>query len=56
LALTSPELSPWMSWPAEGTLHCCFATPEGRLAISIRLTSGRGLPGAVSAGARPLTE
>ncbi len=38
LALSSPELVPWLAWPPEGTLHCCFATPEGRLAISIRLT------------------
>jgi CheY-specific phosphatase CheX len=38
LALSSPELSGWLAWPAGGTLHCCFATPEGRLAISIRLS------------------
>ena len=37
LALSSPELTAWQDWPAEGTLHRCFATPEGMLAISIRL-------------------
>jgi hypothetical protein len=37
LALSSPELTEWRDWPAEGTLHRCFATPEGMLGISIRL-------------------
>jgi CheY-specific phosphatase CheX len=37
LALSSPELTPWQEWPKEGTLHRCFAIPEGKLAISIRL-------------------
>jgi CheY-specific phosphatase CheX len=39
LALSSPELTPWQDWPGGGTLHHCFATPEGLLAISIRLTA-----------------
>jgi len=37
LTLASPELTAWQEWPEEGTLHRCFAIPEGRLAISIRL-------------------
>ncbi len=37
LTLSSPELTPWQEWPKEGTLHRCFAIPEGKLAISIRL-------------------
>jgi hypothetical protein len=39
LALSSPELTPWLEWPKAGLLHRCFAMPEGMLAISIRLTS-----------------
>ncbi len=45
LAIASPELTLWQEWPAEGTLHCCFVIPEGRLAISIRLIP-RPQPGA----------
>lgn len=37
LALSSPDLTPWQEWPSEGLLHRCFTTPEGMLAISIRL-------------------
>jgi CheY-specific phosphatase CheX len=37
LALSTPDLTPWQEWPKEGLLHRCFATPEGILAISIRL-------------------
>lgn len=36
LALSSPELTPWMEWPGDGLLHRCFTIPEGMLAISIR--------------------
>ncbi len=36
LALSSPELTPWMEWPSDGLLHRCFTIPEGMLAISIR--------------------
>jgi len=39
LALSSPELTGWQDWPAEGTLHRCFRTPEGMLGISIRLAA-----------------
>jgi CheY-specific phosphatase CheX len=59
LVLSSPELTAWQDWPADGALHRCFTIPEGMLAISIRLTSpsvapgsgterseGRGSPGA----------
>jgi hypothetical protein len=45
LALSSPELTPWQEWPGAGLLHRCFAIPEGRLAISIRLTSALKAPG-----------
>ena len=38
LALSSPELTPWIEWPGEGLLHRCFTIPEGMLAISIRLS------------------
>jgi len=37
LAIGSPELMPWPDWSGNGALHRCFATPEGMLAISIRL-------------------
>jgi CheY-specific phosphatase CheX len=37
LALASPELLVWEEWPGEGALHHCYAIPEGRLAVSIRL-------------------
>jgi hypothetical protein len=39
LALSSPKLSVWQEWPDRGALHHCFAIPEGKLAISIRLTA-----------------
>jgi chemotaxis phosphatase CheX-like protein len=39
LLLSSPELSPWREWTNPGTLHDCFVIPEGKLAISIRLTA-----------------
>jgi hypothetical protein len=37
LALSSPELAVWQDWQGAGPLHRCFAIPEGKLAISIRL-------------------
>jgi Chemotaxis phosphatase CheX len=39
LALSSPELTLWREWSNPGTLHHCFVIPEGKLAISIRLTA-----------------
>jgi hypothetical protein len=39
LALSSPELTLWQEWPNGGALHHCFAIPEGKLGISIRLTA-----------------
>jgi hypothetical protein len=45
LSIASPELAAWQEWPAEGTLHRCFAIPEGKLAISIRLLPRPHAPG-----------
>ncbi len=45
LALSSPELTRWQDWPAEGTLHHCFRTLEGMLGISIRLMEPLATPG-----------
>jgi hypothetical protein len=39
LTLSSPKLSLWEEWPDAGALHHCFVIPEGKLAISIRLTA-----------------
>jgi hypothetical protein len=39
LALSSPELSLWREYADAGALHHCFAIPEGKLGISIRLTA-----------------
>jgi hypothetical protein len=44
LALSSPELTPWLDWPSEGLLHRCFTIPEGMLAISIRFIPAAPLP------------
>lgn len=50
LALASPELAAWEEWPAQGApagpqpafagnlFHRCFLLPEGKLAVSLRLT------------------
>lgn len=48
LAIASPELTAWQDWSGGGALHRCFATPEGMLAISIRLlaASQPAAPGA----------
>jgi CheY-specific phosphatase CheX len=42
LALGSPELTAWQDGPDNGSLHRCFMSPEGMLAISIRLISKSG--------------
>jgi len=45
LSIASPELTSWQEWATEGTLHRCFAIPEGNLAISIRLLPRPHPPG-----------